>query len=72
MRSMEELIQSDELMLVWTLSKILGRVLICAHWMACFYWLIGEYELYNNNNDEKRPWPVRPECNYFDLNDVAQ
>lgn len=55
--SLEELITEDELMLVWTMAKILGRVLLIAHWFACFYWLIADYESYTNEG--KRPWPVK-------------
>jgi hypothetical protein len=42
--SVEELITSDDFMLVWTLSKILGQVVLIAHWFACLYWLIGSTE----------------------------
>jgi hypothetical protein len=51
-RSMEELITKDEIMLIWTLLQFLGRVLVVAHWFACFYWLIAEYEMYNSQSDK--------------------
>lgn len=46
--SLEELITQDELFFAWTLIKIVGRVLLIAHWFACFYFLIGDQESYQN------------------------
>jgi hypothetical protein len=67
--SLEELITSDEIMLAWTMAKILGRVLLIAHWFACFYFLIGDYESYTN---VFRPWPVKPHQNYFDFDGIQE
>lgn len=76
LRSMEELITKDEIMLAWTFIKFIGRVLVVAHWFACFYWILAEYELYNDEESatgyEKRPWPIAFNLNLFNEVPVKQ
>ena len=70
LRSLEELITSDEVMLIWNFVKILGRMLLIAHWFACFYWLIAIYEYYSDGGPN--PWPIKLDKNYFESVDLAE
>ncbi len=70
--SAEELITSDDFMLVWTLSKILGQVVLIAHWFACLYWLIGSTEQYFDGRHGDTTWPIKPNRNYIYEADVDE
>jgi len=41
MMAVEEYIVSDEVMFILRFAKIMVTITFFAHWMACFFWLVG-------------------------------
>jgi hypothetical protein len=69
--SVEELIQSADIMLAWTIVKILGQVVLIAHWFACIYWLIGSTEQFYRIDGEIS-WPMKSSKNYISEAGIAE
>jgi hypothetical protein len=49
---MEELITTDDVMLPWKIIKMIGSVIITAHFVACYYWFIAKCESYENEHSK--------------------
>jgi len=51
--AMEEVITTDDVMLPWKIFKMIGSVIITAHFVACYYWFIAKCESYENEHSKK-------------------